>query len=143
MNNLDEAKLDAPETSGKEVYSLTHHPDVRMRNLVPFTSETARLASLKRNEVSPERKITRAIAQHYPADTVVQLFDEAFQLARGRNSPKAFVEALSLLMGYLVGDPIKRQVTATTTLEDMIGRYLRPAGEAAGTPPPGGEGGDL
>jgi len=166
MKKLDETKLPAPATldnamlesptnvtdgQGETIDAEAHseqgevYSQAQKRSnavwLKPyhFNSETARNAALLRHDNRLDRQVTKALAQHYSADKVVSLFDEGFELARSRQSPKAFVEALSLLMGYLVGEPLKRQVTATTTLEDMMSRYLKPSGEADDTPP-GGEG---
>lgn len=70
----------------------------------------------------PDRAIIQAIQEKYPAEEIVRLIDKSLELAQqpGRESSKAILEIVKLLLAYTVGQPVQRTVTFTTKFEDML-----------------------
>jgi hypothetical protein len=100
-----------------------------------FTSETAKIASAKaviaRRMSRPDRAIVQAIQEHYPAERVIEMIDDALRIAsQGNGSARAILEVVKLILAYTVGQPVQRTVTFTTKFEDMLKEVMGGGEEA-------------
>lgn len=65
-----------------------------------------------------ERALIQAIREKYHPQVIIDMIGEAWESAK--NSPKAQISLITLLLGYLAGKPKTMHVRMNTSFEDML-----------------------
>lgn len=79
-------------------------------------------ASPGRRKRSEETAVLAAIDAACPPDELEKLLKEAMQWAREYKSPKAVMQIAQFVVGYRIGTPVQRSVSASGKLENLLAR---------------------
>lgn len=83
------------------------------------------------SSVAISRQMLKAIEEHFPPERVLELMDQALEIALRRDSAKVVASIIELILNYQIGRPIARSVTVRTKIEQMMGLVGEGAGEGA------------
>ena len=96
----------------------THDPNRNEKGLF-VKGNTASPGRRKRSE---EATVLAAIDAACPPEELQKLLQEAMQWAREYKSPKALLAIAQFVVGYRIGTPVQRRVSASGKLETLLDR---------------------
>lgn len=111
--------------------SATIETQVLTPDQAPHPTSPAHLATGKfapgnqlggRKKRSEEAALLAAIDAACPPEELQKLLTEAITWAREYKSPKMALAIASFVVGYKIGTPIQRSMSATTKLETLLSR---------------------
>lgn len=79
-------------------------------------------ASPGRRKRSEEHAVLAAIDAACPPEELQKLLTEAMQWAREYKSPKAVMQIAQFVVGYRIGTPVQRSISASGKLENLLNR---------------------
>ncbi|TXH18126.1 MAG: hypothetical protein E6R03_02675 [Hyphomicrobiaceae bacterium] len=97
------------------------HPTDPQRNVAgQFVKGSS--ASPGRRKRSEEQAILTAIDAACPPEELQKLLGEAITWAREYKSPKAVMAIAQFVVGYRIGTPVQRSISASGKLENLLSR---------------------